>query len=403
MSEHLSGDRRTSEAGPGSVRGSSTVEGVVLDRRGPPGGVRILQDSRTALVNGLGSFEVWDLVTGSKERTFELSSSFDLASLLGHWAVVPPDDRILFGGRCEGLGLFDMQGQETRRYTLPPDAEAYLSDEPPGLASFVSKRGADGSWEDWSRLFPPYSTVSDIAVDASGETALVAYGQCYALHWDLLSGRLLGLVGQEGDGAIPARIFRVAISADGRWGAVRGNMEGIGIWDLSRGSESRRFPAAAPSTSQRPDAPTDMPVEWSGRGAVGPMAFVGSSTHLIAAGGARLARFDTATGRDFPSFVGHETLHPIMGEYPGMPRIHDLHVSASGRRALTVGVDSTVRVWDVDSGQQIWGVRPDPCCIDRAHLSPDGRRFLWAGCPGTRVYELPWPEIDNRKESHPCS
>jgi hypothetical protein len=81
--------------------------------------------------------------------------------------------------------------------------------------------------------------------------------------------------------------------------------------------------------------------------------------------------------------------HPIIGEYDRMPRIHDIRFSGDGSRVLTVGVDVTLRVRKVETGEQIWAARPAPCCVDWGDLSPDGRQALWVGCPGMRVFDLP--------------
>ena len=45
-------------------------------------------------------------------------------------------------------------------------------------------------------------------------------------------------------------------------------------------------------------------------------------------------------------------------------------------------------MWHAATGEELWSAVPDPCCMDWADLSPDGRHVAWTGCPGTRAYSL---------------
>jgi hypothetical protein len=129
-----------------------------------------------------------------------------------------------------------------------------------------------------------------------------------------------------------------------------------------------------------------MPAEVSMGGGVGPVGFTTDSSAMLAADGEVVRLWEIATRVEISQWVGHEPWHPILGEYDAAPRIHDVRLSEDGRYALTVGVDATLRVWEVYSGREVWKVTPDPCCVDWAVLSQDGGHVLWAGCPGLRLY-----------------
>ena len=136
------------------------------------------------------------------------------------------------------------------------------------------------------------------------------------------------------------------------------------------------------------DRPSDMPAESCFAGGTGAISFTPDSEFVVA-GDAEVVRvWSIRTGREGHPWVGHGATHPILGPYDGAPRISTIRFSAHGRRAMTVGVDSAIRVWDVPSGEEVWSSIPDPCCVDWADIAPDGRHVIWAGCPGMRLYAV---------------
>lgn len=135
------------------------------------------------------------------------------------------------------------------------------------------------------------------------------------------------------------------------------------------------------------DRPPDMPVLSLEGGGWGAIAFTPDGERLVAGDGSRVRVWEVDSGREVPGWIAHGPKHPILGRDPGMPRINRVAFCRDGSRALTVGVDATIRVWSPVFGTQIWADRPAPCCIiDQADISPDGRYVFWAACPGSRLY-----------------
>ncbi len=202
------------------------------------------------------------------------------------------------------------------------------------------------------------------------------------------TGRLRAVLGREEPGEGPRRIYRVAWSPDGRCVMTRDDRGTIKLWDVETRGERLSVEAPHDPRPTGVDRPDDMPAALSFAGGIGAIAFTPDSRHLAAGDGEVIRLWSAGTGRQTGTFVGHGAMHPILGRYEGAPRIRHVGFSASGQRALTVGVDSALRVWDVPSGQEIWSTVPDRCCIDLGDISPDGRYAVWAGCPGVRVYEV---------------
>lgn len=331
----------------------------------PPQGVRFLPGADTIAVLSIRAIEIWSTSGVLKERV----SLADPLSGTCVWAIPEGGEWFALCGPGADIRLVDRHsGAEFAQLALPARAEAYLSAESPGLASFVALLHSDGSYEDLGRRFSPYHTCCSLAIAPDASATVAAYGQAYALAWDLRAGTLRTCLGDDSPSRVPPRIYRVAWSPDGRLIATRDNLGRLRIWDVE--SRKERL-CIAVSDAERPaalDRPLDMPGELGLVGGIEPLAFSPDSDVVATGDAVAVNLWSTATGRLKASWHGHEPLHPIMSEYPEAPRLLDIRSSRSGRRALTVGVDTTLRVWDAASGAEIWHVRPAPCCVDWADM-----------------------------------
>ena len=332
----------------------------------------------------MGKIEVWDPVTAELERTVTIPEGAGRGRV---WAPSPNGRWLLWGGQNAGLHVVAFDGSHLMKLELPDDAAAYLGAEPPGLASFGAVHHPDGSYEDLSRRYPAYQTACSVALSPDGTAAVAAHGQAFALVWDLRTGRLRQLLGEERSGQ-PVRIYRVAWSPDGKTILTRDDARRIRLWDTASGRELLSLITAENPHEEARDRPADMPSEITSCGGLGAIAFTPDARYVVAGDGEVIRVWEISSGREVARWIGHAALHPIFGAYPGVPRVLDIRFAADGRRALTVGVDATLRVWDVRSGEEVWHATPDPCCVDWGDISPDGRSVVWAGCPGMRLYAV---------------
>jgi WD40 repeat protein len=104
----------------------------------------------------------------------------------------------------------------------------------------------------------------------------------------------------------------------------------------------------------------------------------------MAAGPSRAAR----TGREGPhvaSGVGSARRERCTDA------VYGVAISPDGRRALSCGPDRTIRLWDVETGQELRRMLC-PTAVAAVAFSPDGRRALSDGDPdrgGTLLPSLP--------------
>jgi hypothetical protein len=367
------------------MAGVEAPECVVLPRvHGFSPGVRFLPDARSVALRYSGQIQVWDSMECVQLRTLVLPER-----RITEWCVVPTaPESYLLGAERRGLFLLDRNGETLRYFEPPPAARAFLGAEAPGLGDPTPKQNGQATKSDAPTGCTPYDTPCSVAVSRNGTVAAVAYGQNFALVWDLASGQLRAALGHDDLDSPAGRIYRVDISPDGRHVLARRADGVIHVWDW----RTRRVVGTVclpPETGPWRTPEYERPPAALGSGGVGPAAFVGQGVWIAAAVAERILAIDWITGEVVARWRGHEPWHPILGVHPGIPRILQIHVSADGRRALTVGVDASLCLWSVASGRLVWSATPDVCCLDWGDLSADGRSVAWTACPGTRVYRLP--------------
>lgn len=180
-----------------------------LDRRAwPPCGVRFVQGGAGAVVRTINMRdwlhpEHWDLMAGVMRGKVRLPGDVSASAA---WDVAPDGERVLACAGDGTLHLLDLSGAILVRCTFPPGMAGFLCSEQPGLGSRGCSIAPDGTRTDNSCAHPAYTKACDLGFDASGARAAVAYGQCYAVVWDVASGRPIRVVGGS---TVGARIFRV--------------------------------------------------------------------------------------------------------------------------------------------------------------------------------------------------
>jgi WD40 repeat protein len=232
------------------------------------------------------------------------------------WAVaISKDGRTLYAGG----------GKSLLRWNLPDGK---------GRRSFNGHRGVVGS----VALLPDPGLV--MTADGVGLVAL----------WDVDTGeRIRDFNGHEG------RAWSVAVSPDGTT-ALSAGMDGtLALWNIATGERIRSIPAH--------------------QGAALCAVFLGDGARALSGGADGIvAMWDLATGRRLKTLEGHR------GEVCGLAVSPDgrLAVSASGQMTPDEGPergDSTLAVWDLDSGRRVRSIEGTSGFLWVAFL-PDGKTVV---------------------------
>lgn len=222
----------------------------------------------------------------------------------------------------------------------------------------------------WSRTLPE-GTWPDLAVDASGQTALLS------THDGL---RLLDVAtGKDRRSPLPGRLpKRVEMDPTGRRAlAVRDDGQ-VSLWDLAAGSERVLHPIEADREVRA----------WS-------CALSADGTTAAASfidGRVRVWRVDEATAPR--SWQAHLPNGP--GNEGGA---RSIALDRDGGRLLTGGgyQDPVVRLWDPRTGAQVWEApRTHEHLVSVVRFAPDDRHALSASFDGTMVL---W-DVEARRKAH---
>lgn len=250
------------------------------------------------------------------------------------------------------------------------------------------------------RAFPHSDTMTHAAAfDANGDHVLSCSGNNLSL-WDRATGRLLKTMeGHRSD------VHCMALHPDGRriltgsgeWVTTsfdQSRDDTLRLWDIESGREVRAFrghfsgvraaafsPDGAYALSGSEDGTLALWEVSSGqqirvfegpRHAVHAVAFSPDGRHAVSAGGEEhpdtdqaVRLWDVAKGRERRRFQGHRGA------------VHAVAFSPDGKTVLSGGEDRTLRLWDIQTGTEIWTAQEkEP--IQAIDVSRDGR-FAMAG------------------------
>lgn len=236
---------------------------------------------------------------------------------------------------------------------------AFLGD---GL-SFVSS-GSEGALHTWDAetgdltgdLAAHVGPIVGVTLLADGCRAVTSGDDQRLRLWDIPRGKALSTFQPR----LSSPIRTMAATPDGRLAAAATDAGGIHLVDLVTGEERHKLsvaPASPTSLSFSPDGKTLL-VGVVGRspGRVHPVVVI-----------------DAEHGREVRRLEGHRG--PIWG----------VAYTPDGRRALSVGSDATLRVWDINTGESLHVFRNHPGAVMSVAVSPDGRYAMtgtghrWAG------------------------
>ena len=278
------------------------------------------------------SFSLWDISTGQKLKSFQMSSSF-IGS--GFWTEV---------------------------YFYPDGTKA------------LSSRTTIKIWdiETGSELKEISQFVGDVAISPDGKSALVVGpDRATALHFlDLNTGKIIRKLKGHSDSGWRGTIYSVDISPDGKYGISSSFDKTVRIWDLETGQELRRLIGHEGTFRE---------------GMVNYVKFSPDGRYALSGGSDKTLRlWDVETGKLIRTFRGHTDV------------IYSVAFSSNGKLALSGSWDATMRLWDVSTGETLKVFKGhaegyksafDPG-VYRVKFTPDNRYALSVGDASMRIWDI---------------
>jgi RNA polymerase sigma factor (sigma-70 family) len=158
-----------------------------------------------------------------------------------------------------------------------------------------------------------------------------------------------------------------ALSPDGRLALSAGRSESSPrLWDVATGKELRRLGGHS---------------SW-----VWDVAFTSDGRRALSCGVDGLLLWDVATGKALRSFPARIDSRIPMGH---TRQVYRVALSADGKRALSGSQDNTVRLWELETGKELYCFRGHTDEVQSVAISPDGGRGLSCSADGTmRLWDV---------------
>ena len=321
------------------------------------------------------TIRVWDLKTGKELR--QMKHGHGVVSV----AVFPDDRRVLTGSWDRTIGIWDLAtGRQLRRISgiIPDQYGATVAISPDGRRALFGtlRDNAVRLWdvesgEELERFEGHTGGVGAVAFAPDGRRAVSGSFDKTVRVWALPPGRPPGVepplmevahfLGH--DGSIHAV---VAVSPDGRRLLSGSNDKTLILWDRETAQPIRRLSGHTEGVSAVAIAP-------DGRRA-------------LSGGGDRIVRlWDLEAGETIRELHGHtEPVFSVAFSPDGR-----LGYSTSGGfyrgSGWQDGKDTAIRVWDLETGQEVRRLEGHQGLVWSVAVSPDGRRVLSGGNDGAAI------------------
>lgn len=365
------------------------------DNLGQLGGVAFSPDGRYLGVLRGSDVTVWEVESGQQLSRFKSETHFPSSAGL---AFLRDGSRVMTGGRGGLVRLWDVvDGDQVGTFKVPMEiitGVAVSADGRRALATGGYFNNSD------TRLGPLLSVwdmeTKEVLFELKPEVRTVLYGGVFTAdgksvvaediadrhqlaRWDIASGRRM-LVFPDN-----TSVRALAISPDGRHVLSGGSSGRVILSDVETGLVVRSFRGH------------DRGVNAVAFSADGRYAISGGDDNIV-----RLWRLPETAGETAPE------AEPVLREVRQFR--HDNYVycvafSPDGNRALSSGFDTTLRLWDISSGEELKKFKGDSAGFmlnDIAWL-PDGRWALLGGGQSRQTGRLTLWDVESWSEARPLA
>lgn len=348
---------------------------------------------RLAVLSADGRLAVKDLQSEAQWTVENQSGNRSNKTLQGAIAFSPDSQQLILASRhpasnssgavasihdaATGQEISVLQGQNHTIQSIQPSQDGTL----------IAAADADGAVRIWAAQqggeLPSLKLINTKIQWASfqADQGIWALGSDGTFRgWQMVSGndapaiattiQPTAIAGRLVEQATPARLSEVAVSSDGKLFAIA-NSEGIvELWQAQSDQSLMRLHSLQASTLTNPPTP-QIQTNLSQAKTIHRLAFSQDGQKLVGVGIDKSLRiWDVASGQLLHQLSGHEAL------------VEQVHFSADGKQLVSASWDRTARIWDVASGALVHTVSHSDV-VTTAHFSPDGQRILTTSLDGT--------------------
>ncbi|MCK9196864.1 MAG: caspase family protein [Syntrophales bacterium] len=296
------------------------------------------RNGKLIISGGRTSLKLWDAATGKEIRTFT-----GITDAIYSVAFSPDASLVLTGCANHKAKLWDVEtGKAIKEFT--------------------------GLTKD--------DLIDSVAFSPDGRTALTGGSDKTIRLWDVATGReIRAFTGHT------AWVNSVGFSPDGKY-ALSGSWDGaIKLWDISTGAEIRTFKEIKTASEYKAVRVNMRSADRRGRGGALPAAVAAPSKADVPP--APAVRDSTIKpsggGTDIPPALIVRQAEKMAWNIESMKnRISTVIFSPDGKYLLSGAWDSTIRMWDVSTGQKIKTFAGHTGRINSLAFSSDGARVLSA-------------------------
>ena len=305
-------------------------------------------------VGAHGPVKIWNLGTGAPPTGFD-------AEMALRTVAITPSGRIITGGTDGSLKIWDPHSPVVQlRGPLRGTGDVLSMAVSPDGTRLVSSGDNDGSVRVWNLAatatpqapdnhVPGHEDLRDLAVTPDGKL-LSSSGDGVIHVWDPQTG-----LRRQLPGVCRCSIEVLAITPDGQGVLTVSGAGHIRLRDLETGAE--RWAAQA-----KPSNEVSVAVTPDGTRTV-------TATGGDVPGSNVISVWDLATGK-------------IERAWTTQLGITSLAITPDGRNLLSAGQDSSVRIWDLDTGKEQHLLTQGTSDCGLVTVSPDGQRIVTAGFGG---------------------
>jgi WD40 repeat protein/serine/threonine protein kinase/energy-coupling factor transporter ATP-binding protein EcfA2 len=300
-----------------------------------------------------GSVILWELATGQILWQHQINTQVGepwvqnvAFSPDGQFVAATFDDRIMFWQADTGQLIRQIESIVNRqKITFNPTGDQFATIGSEEHSRLVVWDFASG---EVVREFERGSNIEDIVYTADGSAILIASRSGVLTLIDAQTGEVIYEV-EEDFGTSAGALRYIALSPDGTRVIGAFSDAGLLVWDFGTGELLQNF---------------------SYYGVIS-LAFHPQDGTVLIGDYSILRSINLQTGAILDTNTGHSR------------GILSIAITSDGSRAVTTGVDQTVRVWDLHSGQMVRRFADPNVTLGEVALSPDGRTVLSGSTDGS--------------------